>query len=295
MKTRASRIVSWGSFFLTVGVAPPGSGQALSITVNGETLSYQITGTGTPLVLIHGWSLNQRMWEPQVAPLARHFRVLRYDRRGFGGSTGNEDPSWDAADLKELLDRLGITKAHILGMSQGARVALQFARSYPDRVLSLILQGASAPDGFGLQWTGADRPRFEEWGTMVREQGIDAFRRVWAAHPLMEIPANRPEARARRDELLAEYRGSRFLQTQSPSGPARPFSMNDLPEIRVATLVLVGTREVPFLQIVARVLAYYIPTARLEVVPGGGHLINLIEPARYNAALISFLTAVEHR
>jgi 3-oxoadipate enol-lactonase len=219
--------------------------------------------------------------------------VIQYDRRGFGKSSGSEDGSWDAADLNALLDHLGVRTAHILGMSQGGRVALQFARSYPARVLSLTLHGTSPPEGFGLPWIGADRPRFDDWAKVAREQGLDAFRRTWAAHPLMEVPADRPEARARLSELLAAYRGGRFLNPTQPSGPIGVDTMEDLPRISVPTLVVVGDRDVPFLQIAARGLAYYIPDARLAVVVGGGHMVNLIEPDRYNATVLKFLTEVD--
>ena len=260
--------------------------------INGENVYYEVEGEGTPLVLIHGWSLNLRMWDQQVPALSRRFRVIRYDRRGFGKSTGSEDGSWDAADLNALLDHLGVRTAHLLGMSQGVRVALQFARSYPDRVSSLILHGPPPPRGFGLPWTGADRTRFDDWAKVAREQGLDAFRRTWAAHPLMEVPAERPEARARLGELLAAYRGGRFLNPTTPSGPIGADTMDDLPRISVPTLVVVGDSEIPFLHIVARALAYYIPDARLAVVAGGGHMVNLIEPDRYNATALKFLAEV---
>jgi pimeloyl-ACP methyl ester carboxylesterase len=263
--------------------------------INGESLHYEVAGEGAPLVLIHGWSLNLRMWDRQASELSRRFRVIRYDRRGFGRSSGNEDITWDAADLNALLDHLGATKVHILGMSQGARVALQFARRYPDRVSSLVLHGPPAPDGFGLPWSGADRTRFDEWATIARENGLDAFRRAWAAHPLMEIPAGHSEARARLTELLAAYRGSRFLSPTPPSGPGGSLTMDELPRIVVPTLIVVGDSEVPFLQIVAHALAYYIPTARLAVVSGGGHMVNLIEPDRYNATILAFLRGVQSR
>ena len=80
-----------------------------------------------------------------------------------------------------------------------------------------------------------------------------------------------------------------------PSGPVRPIAMDDLARIRVPTLVLNGDGEIPFLQIVARALAYYLPDARLAVVPGGGHLVNLVEPERYDAAVLAFLAGVERR
>ena len=291
-RLRCAQFWGWCLTFLFTALTPV-SAQAHIAKLNGESIYYEVSGEGTPVVLIHGWSLNLRMWDPQVSALSRRFRVIRYDRRGFGKSTGNEDITWDAEDLNALLHQLGVAKAHILGMSQGARVALQFARDHSDRVSSLILHAAPAPDGFGLQWTGADRTRFDEWTTIAREQGLDAFRRVWSSHPLMAIPAGHADAKARLTELLAAYRGGRFLSPASPSGAVAAITMDDVPRIRVRTLVLVGEKEVPFLQIVARALAYYLPDARLVTVPGGGHMVNLIEPDRYNTALLDFLTGVD--
>jgi 3-oxoadipate enol-lactonase len=263
--------------------------------INGENIYYEVDGAGTPVVLIHGWSLNLRMWDQQVPALKNHFMVIRYDRRGFGKSSGGEDVTWDAADLNALLDQLGLKAAHLLGNSQGGRVALQFARDYPDRVLSLTLHGTSSPEGLGLQWTGDDRPRFDEWAKLARENGIDAFRRVWDAHPLMATPKGNDEVRRRLRTLLNDYRGGRFLNPVQPSGPVAPITIEEVRQVRVPTLVIIGESEVPFLQIVARALAYYIAGARLSVIPGGGHMINLIEPARYNAVVERFLEETSTR
>jgi pimeloyl-ACP methyl ester carboxylesterase len=278
---------------VVLSIATPSSivfAQSQNASINGETIAYEISGQGEPLVLIHGWSLNANMWQPQMTALRQKFQVIKYDRRGFGKSSGGEDITWDAEDLKALLDRLNIRKAHVLGMSQGGRVALQFARRNPERVLSLMLHGSPPPDGFGVPFTGPDRPRFEEWTVLAKEQGLDAFRKSWAAHPLTEVPAGNADARRRVDALLAEYHGTRFLKPVQPSGPVPAITMDDLSRINVPTLVLIGDREVPYLQIVARALAYTIPNARLTIVPGGGHMINVIEPARYNAAVLDFLT-----
>jgi pimeloyl-ACP methyl ester carboxylesterase len=236
--------------------------------------------------------LNLDMWESQVSALSRRFRVIRYDRRGFGRSSGSEDATWDAADLEALLVHLGESKVHVLGMSQAGRVALQFARRNPDRISSLILHGATPPAGFGLPWSGADRNPFDTWARIAREESLQAFRRAWAAHPLMEVPAGRPDVRTRLAELLESYRGGRILSPPSPSGPVGPLTMDDLTLIGVPTLVLIGESEVPYLQIVAHALAYYIPDARLIVVTGGGHLVNLIEPGTYNAAVLAFLADI---
>ena len=293
-----ARVGRWAIRLLCIaalGLAAPAAANAQGrmATINGERLYYEVTGKGAPIVLIHGWSLNLEMWDPQVSALTRCFRVIRYDRRGFGRSSGTEDATWDAADLEALLDHLGESKVHLLGMSQAGRVALQFAHRNSDRVSSLILHGATPPGGFGLPWSGADRNPFEAWARIAREEGLDAFRRAWAAHPLMEVPAGRPDVRERLAGLLESYRGGRILNPSSPSGPVNPVTMEDLSLISAPTLVLIGKTEVPYLQIVAHALAYYIPNARLIAVPGGGHLINLIDPEAYNATVLEFLAEVD--
>lgn len=196
-RLRGWRIWLWSAPLIAFADPAVATAQGRTVRINGESLYYEVAGKGVPLVLIHGWSLNLRMWDPQTAELSRHFRVIRYDRRGFGRSTGGEDISWDAADLNALLDSLGVGAVHVVGMSQGGRVALQFARSYPKRIASLILQGTPPPDGFGLPWSGADRPMFDEWGSLAREQGLAAFQRAWSAHPMMAIPTGHPDARKR--------------------------------------------------------------------------------------------------
>lgn len=294
----STRAWGWGlrlSCLVALGLAAPATANAQGriATINGERLYYEVAGEGAPIVLIHGWSLNLEMWEPQVPALSRRFRVIRYDRRGFGKSSGTEDATWDAADLEALLDHLGESKIHVLGMSQAGRVALQFARRNPDRVSSLILHGATPPSGFGLPWSGEDRNPFDAWARIADEEGLDAFRRAWVAHPLMEVPAGRSDVRARLVELLASYPGGRILSPPSPSGPVSPVTIEDLPLIGVPTLVLIGETEVPYLQIVAHALAYYMPNARLMIVPGGGHLVNLIDPEAYNVTVLEFLTEVD--
>lgn len=297
MFTALPRVRFWlcGLPLLSIGLPLVVAGQDGTVPANGENLYFEVSGDGPPLILIHGWSLNSGMWDGQVPALSEQFRVIRYDRRGFGKSTGEEDLSWDAADLSALLDHLGVGQTHVLGMSQGGRVALQFAHAYPERVLSLVLHGTSPLPALGLPWTGPDRPQFEVWPSLAREEGLDSFRRAWGAHPLMEIPDGRTDAITHLAELLADYRGGRLLGPQQPSGPIRALRIEDLLGLNVPTLVLIGDTEVPFLQIVSRALAYYIPDARLSVVPGGGHLVNLIEPERYNTTVKAFLSMLGGR
>lgn len=259
------------------------------VETSGARLYVEEAGSGYPLVLLHGWSLDSRLFDDQVPAFRSEYRVIRIDRRGFGRSTGAEDLTWDPADLAAVLDALGVGRAHVLGMSQGASVALAFALAFPGRAASLVLHGGSAPRGFGLRWSGPDRWPLEEYRALARREGLDAFRRVWLAHPLMQVPPDREDARRRRDEMVAAYRGGLLLAPHPPSGPVPTATVDDLTRLRLPVLVLTGDQEIPYFRIVADALAYAIPGARRAVVAGGGHLVNLVEPDRYNEAVLAFL------
>src|SRR5262245_41870061 len=98
-------------------------------------------GRGPAVVFIHAWTLDLDAWQPQATALADSFRVIRYDRRGFGLSEGVPGRAADARDLGRLLDHLGLESAMLVGASQGARVALAFALACPERVRALVLDG----------------------------------------------------------------------------------------------------------------------------------------------------------
>lgn len=257
--------------------------------LNGESIYYEVDGDGPPLVLMHGWTLNLRMWDPQVTGLAQRFRMIRFDRRGFGRSSGHEDVRWDAADLDALLTHLDVSQAHILGMSQGGSVALRFARRYSARASSLILHGSIPPDGFPLAWNGRDRVPVDVWQKVAQAEGMERFREEMAAHPVLHVPDSHPAVRRQLREMLAAYPGSRLLDPVAASGPIAPATMDDLRHLTLPALVLIGDSDVPYLQIVARALAYYLPHAEFAVIRGGGHMVNMTQPEAYNAALARFL------
>ncbi len=100
------------------------------LQVPGARLRYRDEGAGRAVVFVHGWTLDLDVWEPQ-ATLAAELRVVRYDRRGFGLSTGQPSLTRDVSDLGTLLSVLGIVSPLLVGMSQGARVVLEFAARHP--------------------------------------------------------------------------------------------------------------------------------------------------------------------
>jgi len=112
------------------------------VNVNGIELAYARHGKGTPLVLLHGFPLDHRIWDEVVPLLENKFDLILPDLRGFGDSTTVDTPyTMDdfASDIAGLLDQLGIQKAAIAGHSMGGYVALAFARLFPNRVTGLGL------------------------------------------------------------------------------------------------------------------------------------------------------------
>ena len=254
-------------------------------------LNYELTGAGSPLVLLHGWTHDLRVWELQVPALARDLAVLAVDRRGWGQSGGRPDVSTDAEDLRTLLDELGIESAGILGHSQGAQSALSFALACPDRVDSLILVGMPPPAGFGVPWTGPDAMTVDVFQVM-EDDGIDAVQEILFSHPL----GRGFEEGGRGAEIVADLwntNGERALADhRSLQGSAPPPAIEQLPGVAVPTLVVTGEWEIPYFQLVSDAVAYAVPRAERVVIPGGGHAIHVQQPERFNEEVLRFLSTV---
>ena len=115
-----------------------------NVDIGGASLYYEVTGAGSPVVLLHGVNLDHHVWDAQVAPLAHAHTVVRYDLRGAGrDGVGYRIRPRHAEDLKALLDHLELVRVSLLGLSLGAGVAIDFAIAYPSTVRALILVSPS--------------------------------------------------------------------------------------------------------------------------------------------------------
>ena len=277
---------------LLAALAPiPGHAQTSRVNVGDAVIHYQITGNGPPLVLIHGWAQDLTIWDDQVREFSRQFRVLRYDRRGYGRSTGHADPTADPDDLRILLDSLGIRQAHVLGLSAGSAVALNFAVAFPQRVRALVLYGQTPPSGFMPEVPGPV-VAFRE---IARTHGLDSVGKALRSHPLAWMPPDRPELEEMIKAQWARYDGRDLLDPRPPSGRVAAARMDQLGGIRAPTLLISGDHELPLLQQVADTLVRRIPGAKKVVITDGGHGAHFAQPARFNAAVLAFLAEAARR
>ena len=245
---------------------------------SGEaSLRFRDEGGGPPVVFIHGWTLDLEVWNPQAAALADSFRVVRYDRRGFGFSGGEPGRAADVEDLGRLLDHLQLARATLVGLSQGARVALAFALAHPGRVAGVVLDGP--PDEIGDPASAGDEDfSIAEFQRLVREQGLEAFRRAWRVHPLMQLQSKGEAARELIDRMLARYPARDLLGP--PASPAFPAGVGALARFRKPALVVNGESDTQIRLRTGEALARALPVAERVVVSGCGTPAESRQPER---------------
>jgi len=248
-------------------------------------------GSGPPLLLIHGWALDRRMWAPQRRAFRRHFATISYGRRGFGATTCIAGLDQELNDIDTVLQSLASGPVAILGMSQGARVALRYALTRPAAVSALILHGAPFEPTPPPAGDPAHLP-LREYAALLASGRFAEVRGAIAAHPLMQVPRDKARIRASIRRMIDGYRGEDLAAGAQVDGTAA-FSVTpaQLGSITVPTLVLTGDAEVPWLIAAADRLATALPHAARALVPGGGPLVNISAPRAYNRTVIRWLTA----
>jgi len=267
--------------------------QTRTLNAGDALISYDIKGQGPAVVFIHGWAHNKSAWDDQVPVFSQRYRVIRYDSRGFGNSTGFEDESVEPMDLLLLLEALHIPRAYIVGHSRGGGIALRFAAAYPEKVTGLVLYGATPP---------ADVPFPPEFGQLMgslpgiaKQFGLDSVGKLIFATDLVWVPPGRNDGTERFRRLWASYKGRDLLDPRPESGLVPLPNIARLSTFRMPTLVIVGDHELPFLAAAADTFARHIPNARKVVIPNAGHGAHFVQPAAFNSALLDFFYDVERK
>ena len=281
-------------------VAQPAITGTVPVGQFGHQLYFEMQGQGEPVVLIHGLTLDWRMWDAQFDFLAQKYRVIRYDVIGHGNSSGLDGPlangsvrRWD--DLRDLLDALAVDKAHVVGLSMGAEIAIDFALEHPDRVQTLTsIDG----DVAGYAWDntpGAFANRVAQYYTISFNQGVQAALPLWAADALFAPAMSDPVLRAQLQEIVINGHGAlgagAMFQWPNPTKLAvvSPPVITRLHEIGVPTLVMVGGLDLPDFQQQADILDREIADSTKLVIPGAGHMANMEQPLAVNTILFDFL------
>jgi 3-oxoadipate enol-lactonase len=265
--------------------------QQRTINVGDVVINYDVSGrSGPAVVFIHGWSHNLSVWDDQVAALNSRYRIVRFDSRGYGKSSGYSDPSADPQDLLTLLEALHIPRAYIVGHSRGGDVALRFAAAYPQRVSGLILEGAF-PEGFPAPPEIGQF--FASLSTVAKTNGLDSAGKLLLTNQIAWVPPGRNDITERYRHLWSTYSGKDLTNPQPESHRVPVPTTDQIRNLRVPTLVIVGDHEAPFIAAADDSLARWIPGAKKVVIPNAGHGAHFAQPASFNSALMDFIYSVE--
>lgn len=256
--------------------------------IGGAQVYYELAGEGPVLVLVHAGIADARMWDEQFQTFAESFRVVRYDRRGFGRTQTMEGGSYSHhEDLHGLLRFLGIERASLVGCSQGGKTVMDFALEHPSVTQALVLV-ASALGGF--EFEGEQPRQFEE---LVRADEAGDHERVnelelqiWVDGPHREPQ----EVAATVRERVREMNRIALLAVNAGSEqPLEPPAIKRLGEIRAPTLIVTGDLDTPKTLAAARVLVQEIEGAQAVVIKGTAHLPSMERPEEFNRHVLSFL------
>jgi 3-oxoadipate enol-lactonase len=253
---------------------------------NGEVeLAYEVIGTGPPVLMIQGLGYGGRGWGPALELLAEDFTVAAFDNRGFGASDVPPGPYSTqelAEDARAVLDAAGFDRAHVVGASLGGMAAQELALVDPQRIDRLVL-ACTTPGVHGYPMPARTMSLMLEAPTSPADVALRRF----VENALGD--GSSPEL----VERIVAYRTANppdlaGWQAQAAAGATHD-ALARLGEIEATTLIVHGTKDAVVDLRNADLLAEHIPEARVELLPGCGHLAFWEEPERFAALVKEFL------
>ena len=270
-------------------------------TSDGTSLHYEQTGAGTPVVFVHEFAGDYRTWEPQLRAFARTHRCVTYSQRGYPPSDVPNEPARYGQDIArgdviDLMDALGIERAHVVGHSMGAYTALHVGIRHAARCISVTAAGC----GWGSLPDPAARAEMRkvaaETSKMFTEKGMADAAVIYGDAPSRQTQKYKdPRGYAEFIRMLSEHSALGHALTMAMLQSKRPTLWDmaeDLKKFSLPLLVIVGDEDETCLD-GSVFLKRTAPTAGLLVIPRSGHTITSEEPAVVNAALAELFAAAE--
>ncbi len=202
--------------------------------VNGTQLYFQVAGSGYPIVFLHGFAADSRLFDDQSEAFAQHGQVIRYDLRGFGKSdVPTFEPYRHDDDLKALLEYLGIARADLAGQSMGGAIVIDFTLAYPDMTRALILLDSTLG-------RFEHSPEFQAWFAFLvsraSEAGVETSKALLLDTPLLESARANPDVAQRLGQVFSEYSGWHWVNEDLVTA-LEPSAIQRLQQIRAPALL----------------------------------------------------------
>jgi 3-oxoadipate enol-lactonase len=267
--------------------------------LDGVRLWFEEAGEGVPILFVHEFAGDWRSWEPQMRFFARSHRCIAYSARGYAPSdvpadAGSYSYTHWVSDAVAVLDRLGIERAHIVGLSMGGYTTLQVGLNHPQRVRSLTIAGCGS--GSERHYIEDFRKHSRATADLFEQRGSAEVAKTYGHGPgrisfLVKDPRGFAEFAAR----LAEHDAQGSAHTMRGFQAARPSVYDFEADIRrcdLPSLIVVGDEDDVCIE-PSLFLKAWLPASGLSVFPKTGHVVNLEEPDLFNRTLEDFILRVE--
>ncbi len=265
--------------------------------INGVRLWVEEHGDGPPLVFVHEFGGDHRSWRTQVDHFRSRFRCVTYGARGYPPSDVPDDENAygqdiATADLLGLLDALEIERAHLVGLSMGAYTCLRFVMAHPERTQTVV----AASGGSGSYPPGREAFLVETRAladTMLAQGNMD-FPGFASSATRIQLKLKNPDGWQEFADHFAEHsaKGSAYTLRRVQAGRPSLYDFADeLAAVSTPVLLMIGDEDEPCIDTNV-FLKRTMPAAGLVTFPKSGHLINLEDPAAFNAAVDGLHEAV---
>ena len=267
--------------------------EVAALSIGGATLVTEVTGEGACVVLLHAGVADRRMWRTTCEALSRKFKCIAYDRRGFGESTSPDETFRSIDDLDAVIQHFGCDGAHLIGSSQGGRIAIDYALAKPKSVLSLVLvapalAGASFPSSYPptIQLLMNGLEQAEATLDFEKMNAIEAH--MWLDGPLNH--ENRVVGSAR--DLFLDMNGRALKHAPLNREQPVPSAVEQLHRLTHPAFVIWGEADFPHIKDRSRLIANTISGAQYLVMEDCAHLPNMERPRQFDEAILDFLTGL---
>lgn len=256
---------------------------------SGENeIHYSSVGKGPAIVFVHGGGVDQHMWQPQ-AVLAENFQVITYNLRGHGKSTYKDNELYDIEDLKAILDKSGLKKTHLVGLSLGAMIVTDFVITYPKYVDKMVLISPGLA-GVQEQDTSYLDPIIQ-LGQALQKNDLKSATDI--VEKITFYGRGQRSLPATMDTTVAYVRKA-FTRYIESGNYTRPPKLREaapslrLAEIKNQTLMIHGNLDALYIDNNVKVLHEGISTSKIATIPGVAHLVNIEADLAVNKLLIDF-------
>ena len=290
MKKLYLKCLMFGFLVINIGTAQQDSLNSGYINVKNGKLHYESRGDADEtIVFIHDGLVHGEVWDNQFETFSEKFRVVRYDRRGYGRSPKPEKTYSNIEDLYQVFTFLNIDKAILIGMSAGGGLTIDFTLAHPEKVSSLIVVGAVV-SGFSYSehmLTRGGRLKPEDYANPGK-----LLEYLVKEDPYEITPQNK-EIKEKLWKLMQAYpQNIDFTKNRLAEQPERP-AIGILKEIQVPTLIVVGEFDIPDVFVHAGAIESGIPNSQKVIIQNAGHLVPLEQPELFNQQVLNFLNGAE--